>query len=61
MSGCGLSCPDIISIQEIKELKLTNAESRIIMELRQKVAYSKSVRKKHDISQWAVVVDTGSW
>lgn len=48
MCGCGLSSTDVNFLQEIEELKKTNAESKQveILELRQEVAYSKSVREK---------------
>ena len=48
MSGCGLSWCDVNFLQEIEKLKETNAESKQlkILELRQKVAESKSVRER---------------
>ena len=48
MGGYGLSTTDVNFLQEIKKLKETNAESKQvkILELRQQVAYSKSVRER---------------
>ena len=48
MSGCGLSSSDVNFLQEIEKLKKTNAESKQvkILELRQKMAYSKAVRER---------------
>ena len=48
MGGCGLSNTDINFLQEMEKLKKTNAESKQvkILELRQQVAYSKSVRER---------------
>ena len=48
MGGCGLSSTDFNLLQEIEKLKKTNAESKQvkILELRQQVADSKSVRER---------------
>ena len=48
MGGCGLSSTDVNFLQEIKKLKNTNAESKQvkILELRQEVARSKTVRER---------------
>ena len=48
MGGCGLSWSDVNFLQEIEKLEETNAESKQvkILELRHKVAYSKTVRDR---------------
>ena len=48
MSECGLSWSDVNFLQEIEKLKETNTESKQvkILELRQGVAGSKSVRER---------------
>ena len=50
MGGCGLSGNDVNFLQEIGELKETNAKSKQvkILELRKQVAESKAVREKHE-------------
>ena len=47
-SKCGLSCADVNFLQEIEKLKETDAESKQvkILELRHRVALSKSVRER---------------
>ena len=48
MGGCGLSGNDVNFLQEIEKLKKTNAESKQmkILELRQEVERSKTVRER---------------
>ena len=50
MGGCGLGSTDVNFLQEIKKLKKTKANAGSkqvkILELRQHVAYSKSVRER---------------
>ena len=59
MSGCSLSCPDVNFLQEIEKLKEVNAEFKQVetLKLRQKVAYSKSVRIPDSVCH---VVGSGS-
>ena len=48
MGGCGLCSTDVNFLQEIEKLKKTNAESTQVktLELRNQVAFSKTVRER---------------